>query len=236
MQRQQNVLLSSGRMAKVIVLYAHVCCVCCVWKRETARARASRICCSPQAAWQRWYKHMCTCVFCVLCERERESARACAHASEVWNSLTHTNTLCIMYFYMYCVFLHFIMCQQNVQKTCVFQNVFCTFWPVKIRHLMTLRHPVGVSREILCYTYRRTCMCVCVCVRCLNICVCVREKVDRKKPPPRGGFLFTVFPDQEPGGRKPPLKHYSSNWSILGVVLQGLSSSSGFLIFKPPNK
>jgi len=29
----------------------------------------------------------------------------------------------------------------------------------------------------------------------------------RKKTPPPGGFLFTMFPDQEPGGRGPPSKN-----------------------------
>ena len=52
----------------------------------------------------------------------------------------------------------------------------------------------------------------------------------KETPPPRGSFLFTMFPDQEPGGRGPPLKNHPENWSILWVVLQGGSSSSGFLI------
>jgi len=30
---------------------------------------------------------------------------------------------------------------------------------------------------------------------------------DRKNPPPREGFLFTIFPTQEPGGRGPPSKN-----------------------------
>ena len=52
---------------------------------------------------------------------------------------------------------------------------------------------------------------------------------DRRKPPPpgtpplRGGFLFTMFPNQEPGGRGPPSKH-------MVQILQGGSSSSRFLI------
>jgi len=54
-------------------------------------------------------------------------------------------------------------------------------------------------------------------------------------PPPRGGFLFTMFSDQEPGGRGPPLENHPQNWSSLGVVLQGGSSSSGFLIRKHSN-
>ena len=45
-----------------------------------------------------------------------------------------------------------------------------------------------------------------------------------------------MLPDQEPGGRGPPWKNHPQNWSIFGVVLQGGSSSSGFLIWKPPNK
>jgi len=47
--------------------------------------------------------------------------------------------------------------------------------------------------------------------------------LDQKKPPPRGGFLFTMFPDQEPGGRGPPSKN-------LYQVLRGGSSFPGFLI------
>jgi len=30
----------------------------------------------------------------------------------------------------------------------------------------------------------------------------------KRTPPPRGGFLFSRFPDQEPGGRGPPLKKH----------------------------
>ena len=59
---------------------------------------------------------------------------------------------------------------------------------------------------------------------------------DRENPPPRGGLLFTMFPDQEPGGRGNPLKNHPQNWTILGLVLEGWSSSSGFLIWKPANK
>ena len=40
---------------------------------------------------------------------------------------------------------------------------------------------------------------------------------------PPGGFLFTMFPDKEPG-RGPPLKNHPQNWSILGAV-----SPRGFL-------
>ena len=35
---------------------------------------------------------------------------------------------------------------------------------------------------------------------------------------PRGGFLFTMFPDKEPGVRGPSLKNHPQNWSILGAV------------------
>jgi len=38
--------------------------------------------------------------------------------------------------------------------------------------------------------------------------------VDRKKPPPPGGFPLYCVPDQEPGGRGPPLKNHPQNWSI----------------------
>jgi len=42
-------------------------------------------------------------------------------------------------------------------------------------------------------------------------------------PPSRGGFLFTMFPNQEPDGRGAPSKH-------LVQILRGGSSSSGCLI------
>jgi len=57
----------------------------------------------------------------------------------------------------------------------------------------------------------------------------------QRNPSARGGFLSTMFPNQEPGGRG-PLKNHPQNWSILVVGFQGESSSSGFLIWKPPNK
>ena len=34
-------------------------------------------------------------------------------------------------------------------------------------------------------------------------------KLIKTNPPLRGGFLFTMFPDQEPGGRGPPSKNLS---------------------------
>jgi len=43
-----------------------------------------------------------------------------------------------------------------------------------------------------------------------------------RTPPPRGGFLFTMFPNQEPSGRGPPSKK-------LVQILRGGSSSAGFL-------
>ena len=46
--------------------------------------------------------------------------------------------------------------------------------------------------------------------------------IERNLPPP-GGFLFTMFPDQERGGRGPPSKN-------LYQVLRGGSSYSRFLI------
>jgi len=45
----------------------------------------------------------------------------------------------------------------------------------------------------------------------------------------RDGFLCWVFPNHEPGEREPPLKNNPR--SILGVVLQGGSCSSGFFFF-----
>ena len=49
-----------------------------------------------------------------------------------------------------------------------------------------------------------------------------KELIERT-PPSWGGFLLTMFPDQEPEGRRAPSKH-------LVQILRGGSSSSGFLI------
>jgi len=51
-----------------------------------------------------------------------------------------------------------------------------------------------------------------------------------RNTPPWEVFLFTMFPNQEPGKRGPPLKNHPQNWSILEEVLQGGSSSFQFLI------
>ena len=62
-------------------------------------------------------------------------------------------------------------------------------------------------------------------VQCIYASYC--GHVDRKKPPPPRGFLFTMFralfPHQEPWVRGPPSKH-------LVQILWGGSSSSGFLM------
>jgi len=50
--------------------------------------------------------------------------------------------------------------------------------------------------------------------------------IDRRKHPPRGGFLFGRFPNQEPGGRGPPSKN-------LIQILRGGSSSSGYFVREP---
>jgi len=60
-------------------------------------------------------------------------------------------------------------------------------------------------------------------LRCMS---CLQSKYfDPPPPPPPGLFLFTMFPDQEPGGRGPPSKH-------LVQILQEGSSSCGFLIWE----
>ena len=63
-----------------------------------------------------------------------------------------------------------------------------------------------------------------------------------RKPPPRGGFLFTMFPNQEAGGRGPPSKHmvqilrggtpleaHGTNSYIVQILREGFCSF-GFLI------
>jgi len=45
--------------------------------------------------------------------------------------------------------------------------------------------------------------------------------IDRKKPPPRGGFLFTMFPDQEPCVRDFTMRcdRRISSWNLLHTAL-----------------
>ena len=62
------------------------------------------------------------------------------------------------------------------------------------------------------------------------------EQIERKNPSPSGNFFVGWFPNQEPGETGPNLKNNPQNWSILGFILQQVSSSSGFLVWKSPNK
>jgi len=59
---------------------------------------------------------------------------------------------------------------------------------------------IYVSYLLLCVSYDECLLCLVVSVFCVLFCVSfVSCHVDRQKPPtPRGGFLFTMFPDQEP--------------------------------------
>jgi len=56
-----------------------------------------------------------------------------------------------------------------------------------------------------------------------SICAIYIHLLIERTPPPRGVFLFTLSPDQEPGGRGPSSKH-------LVQILRRGSSSFGFLI------
>jgi len=58
---------------------------------------------------------------------------------------------------------------------------------------------------------------------CVDLIICI---FIARNPPPRGAFFVGWFPNPEPGEKRPSL----------GVVLQGGSSSSRFLVWKPPNK
>jgi len=72
----------------------------------------------------------------------------------------------------------------------------------------------------------------------LSVCV---PSVDlstliERTPSPRRGFQCTMFPDQEPGGRGPPLKNYPQNgcvsfidllaWSVLDAVFSCVMRTS----------
>jgi len=51
-----------------------------------------------------------------------------------------------------------------------------------------------------------------------------------RTPSPRRIFFVGWFPNQELGGGGPPMTNHPQNWSILVVILQKGSSSSGLLI------
>jgi len=55
-------------------------------------------------------------------------------------------------------------------------------------------------------------------ITCCNILI-------ERNPPPRGGFLFSMFPDQEPCARGPP-------WKNKVQILRGGSSYTRFLIME----
>jgi len=48
-------------------------------------------------------------------------------------------------------------------------------------------------------------MYVCGCASVFCVYVCIYTLIERT-PPPQGGFSVGWFPNQEPGGRGPPLK------------------------------
>jgi len=84
-----------------------------------------------------------------------------------------------------------------------------------------------VCHTTQCVTFRMSfytsCdMCVSY-VTCLLDIGYVTRHIDRKNPPPRGGFLFTMFPHQEPCVRGPPSKDPYQ-------VLRGGSSYTRFLM------
>jgi len=57
---------------------------------------------------------------------------------------------------------------------------------------------------------------------CVHVCLYVYKLIDRT-PPPREGFLFSMFPDQEPCERGPLSKN-------LVQILPGRSSYTRFLM------
>jgi len=94
------------------------------------------------------------------------------------------------------------------------------------------------------------CGCGCGC-GVVYVCQCVLRVVSTvggheliaQPPPPRGGFLFVWFPNEESGGRGPSLKNnpnFPRKLGLfsrkIGVVFQGRSSSSRLFILEPPKK
>ena len=100
------------------------------------------------------------------------------------------------------------------------QTFSCTSKPVK----------TNVRRYIhnVCMCGVWACVCVCMC-QCARVCAYVYinrgdlSNLIERISPPQGGFLFTMFPHQEPCVRGPPSKN-------LVQILRGGSSYTRFLM------
>jgi len=92
--------------------------------------------------------------------------------------------------------------------------------------------PTNRSHPICIEPVVDNCLCACTCGRVFAVCMCMYRDslVERNppnrgglNPPPPGGFLFTMFPRQEPCVRGPPSKN-------LIQILRGGSSYTQFLM------
>ena len=108
---------------------------------------------------------------------------------------------------------------------CKFTNTHSRIWMCMWIHAYTF---IYVNVHVWIYTNVYIWMCKC------EIILNVKLPFDRKKPPPRGGFRVTMFPDQEPGGRGPP----SSTWDKFfeGGPLPPGSWSGNIVNRKPPRR
>ena len=61
-----------------------------------------------------------------------------------------------------------------------------------------------------------------------------RTELIERIPPPGGGFLFTMFPDQEPGERGPPMNNCPQNFFFRGGPFSTGSWLGNMINRKPP--
>ena len=119
---------------------------------------------------------------------------------------------------------------------CTHVNCYTCFTLYTYAVLRLICDVCAVATRVCLYTYQLLQMCYAWYVHrdvTRDICVIYRRwlKLIQRNPPPGGGFLFTMFPDQEPCVRGPPSED-------LYQVLRGGSSYTRFLIRehnrKPP--
>jgi len=119
--------------------------------------------------------------------------------------------------YIYSIHLHMY---SDIYRVCV-----CSIFTVYIYSIYIYIFTLYIYSIYLLYTSTYSKYLLYTSTLYISICTVIE-----RTPSPQGVFLFTMFPDQEPGGRGPPLKNHPENGSILEVVLHWGSSSSRFLI------
>ena len=121
-----------------------------------------------------------TCVICVLCMQSMIRQRHAAHEPHVFNQTQSVSYMAIT---------------NNKYKTAMYEKCLthgCFVFVIRLLCTVYLSFFVVSNLYVLCVCH------ICLfCVYYMCVVYAGQELIERT-PPPRGVFLFTMFPDQEP--------------------------------------